>query len=206
MFKNLKKKFKMNNEKTQENSTDSIAEEQVSAENNTHSPSDEQKAPTDDAAENSAELIEKSISHEDEVKLLNEKYLRLYSDFENFRKRTIKERLDLINTAGEEFFKSILPVLDDFERAKKSMENSSDVSALKEGIELVQHKLKSTLQQKGLEEMISIKETFDPEIHEAITQFPAPSEDLKGKVVDELEKGYYLNGKVIRFAKVVVGN
>jgi molecular chaperone GrpE len=86
------------------------------------------------------------------------------------------------------------------------MENTTDIAAIKEGVDLVQHKLKSTLQQKGLEEMVSLEQTFDPEIHEAITQFPAPSDNLKGKVVDELEKGYYLNGKVIRFAKVVVGS
>jgi molecular chaperone GrpE len=206
MFKNLKKKFKMNNEKSQENSADSIAEEQITTGNNSESNSIEQENTTDDAAEKADEIVEQTPSHADEVKLLNEKYLRLYSDFENFRKRTLKERIDLTNTAGEAFFKAILPVLDDFERAKKSMENSTDIAAIKEGVELVQHKLKNTLQQKGLEEMVSLEQTFDPEIHEAITQFPAPSDDLKGKVVDELEKGYYLNGKVIRFAKVVVGN
>lgn len=206
MFKNLKKKFKMNNEKPQENSADSIAEEQITAGNNSESNSIEQENTTDDAAEKADEIVEQTASHADEVKLLNEKYLRLYSDFENFRKRTLKERIDLTNTAGEAFFKAILPVLDDFERAKKSMENSTDIAAIKEGVDLVQHKLKNTLQQKGLEEMVSLEQTFDPEIHEAITQFPAPSDNLKGKVVDELEKGYYLNGKVIRFAKVVVGS
>jgi molecular chaperone GrpE len=206
MFKNLKTKFKMNNEKTQENSGDSIADEQTSTENNTYTNSTQQESSTDDAAENTDEIVEQSNSQADEVKLLNEKYLRLYSDFENFRKRTLKERIDLTNTAGEAFFKAILPVLDDFERAKKSMENTTDIAAIKEGVDLVQHKLKSTLQQKGLEEMVSLEQTFDPEIHEAITQFPAPSDNLKGKVVDELEKGYYLNGKVIRFAKVVVGS
>jgi molecular chaperone GrpE len=206
MFKNLKKKFKMNNEKPQENSADSIAEEQITTGNNSESNSIEQENTTDDAAEKADEIVEQTASHADEVKLLNEKYLRLYSDFENFRKRTIKERIDLTNTAGEAFFKAILPVLDDFERAKKSMENSTDIAAIKEGVDLVQHKLKNTLQQKGLEEMVSLEHPFDPEIHEAITQFPAPSDNLKGKVVDELEKGYYLNGKVIRFAKVVVGS
>jgi molecular chaperone GrpE len=196
----------MNNEKPQENSADSIAEEQITTGNNSESNSIEQENTTDDAAEKADEIVEQTVSHADEVKLLNEKYLRLYSDFENFRKRTLKERIDLTNTAGEAFFKAILPVLDDFERAKKSMENSTDIAAIKEGVDLVQHKLKNTLQQKGLEEMVSLEQTFDPEIHEAITQFPAPSDNLKGKVVDELEKGYYLNGKVIRFAKVVVGS
>ena len=196
----------MNNEKPHENSADSIAEEQITTGNNSESNSIEQENTTDDAAEKADEIVEQTVSHADEVKLLNEKYLRLYSDFENFRKRTLKERIDLTNTAGEAFFKAILPVLDDFERAKKSMENSTDIAAIKEGVDLVQHKLKNTLQQKGLEEMVSLEQTFDPEIHEAITQFPAPSDNLKGKVVDELEKGYYLNGKVIRFAKVVVGS
>jgi molecular chaperone GrpE len=136
---------------------------------------------------------------------LNDKYLRLYSDFDNFRKRTSKEKLEFIQTAGEEVFKSILPVLDDFERAMKSTTETTDLKAITDGVNLVYNKLKSTLTQKGLEEMRSVGEVFNPDLHEAITNVPAPSEELKGKVVDELEKGYTLNGKIIRFAKVVIG-
>jgi len=135
----------------------------------------------------------------------NDKYLRLYSEFDNFRKRTAKERVELINTAGEDIFKSLLPVLDDFERAIKSNAETTDVKAVNDGVNLIFNKFKSTLTSKGLQEMKSHGETFDADIHEAITNVPAPSDDLKGKVVDELEKGYSLNGKIIRFAKVVIG-
>lgn len=137
---------------------------------------------------------------------LNDKYLRLFSDFDNYRKRTAKERMELAKTAGEDFFKAVLPVLDDFERGLKAMNEAADVNALKEGVDLIYNKLNNTLTARGLEPMISIGNTFDADIHEAITNIPAPSDDMKGKVVDELEKGYALNGKVIRYAKVIVGN
>jgi molecular chaperone GrpE len=137
---------------------------------------------------------------------LNDKYLRLYSEFDNFRKRTAKEKIDLMQTAGEDVYKSILPVLDDFERAIKSNAETTDVKAVNDGLHLIFNKFKSTLTQKGLEEMKSVGEAFNADIHEAITNIPAPSEELKGKVIDELEKGYSLNGKIIRFAKVVIGN
>ena len=136
---------------------------------------------------------------------INDKYLRLYSEFDNFRKRTAKEKIELIQSAGEDVFKSILPVLDDFERAMKSNTESTDVKAVNDGVNLIFSKLKSSLTQKGLSEMKTVGETFDADIHEAITNIPAPTDDLKGKVVEELEKGYSLNGKIIRFAKVVIG-
>ena len=136
----------------------------------------------------------------------NDKYLRLYSEFDNFRKRTSKEKIELMKTSGEEFFKAFLPVIDDFERAMKANENATDVKALAEGVQLIYNKFKGTLKQKGLEEMEAIGKPFDADLMEAITSIPAPSEDLKGKVVDEIEKGYSLNGKVIRFSKVVTGS
>ncbi len=136
---------------------------------------------------------------------LNDKYLRLYSDFDNFRKRTSKEKLDLIKTAGEDIYKSLLPVIDDFERAIKATQDVQDNDPVKEGILLIYNKLKNTLTAKGLEAFESIGKPFDADQHEAITNIPAPSEELKGKVVDEIEKGYLLNGKVIRYAKVIVG-
>ena len=143
---------------------------------------------------------------EEQIAELNDKYLRLFSDFDNYRKRTAKERMELAKTAGEDFFKAVLPVLDDFERGLKAMNEAADVNALKEGVDLIYNKLNNTLTARGLEPMISIGSTFDADIHEAITNIPAPSDDMKGKVVDELEKGYALNGKVIRYAKVIVGN
>ena len=149
------------------------------------------------------------ISVEEKLQLenaaLNDKYLRLFAEFDNYKRRTQKERVELLQTAGKDVVVSLLPVLDDFERALKATENATEVSAIRDGIMLVQTKLKSILSQKGLKELESINTVFDTDIHEAITKIPAPSDDLKGKVVDELEKGYTLNDKVIRFAKVVVG-
>jgi molecular chaperone GrpE len=135
----------------------------------------------------------------------NDKYLRLYSEFDNFRKRTAKERLDLIATAGQDVFKIIIPLLDDFERAIKNNENTEDLEAVKEGFKQIYNKTLSSATSKGLEAIVSTGTAFDADLHEAITNIPAPSEDLKGKVVDEVEKAYKLNGKVIRFAKVIVG-
>ena len=136
---------------------------------------------------------------------LNDKYLRLFAEFDNYKRRTQKERVELLQTAGKDVVVSLLPVLDDFERALKATENATEVTAIREGVMLVQTKLKSILSQKGLKELESLHTVFDTDIHEAITKIPAPNDDLKGKVVDELEKGYTLNDKVIRFAKVVVG-
>lgn len=135
----------------------------------------------------------------------NNKYLRLYAEFDNYKRRTTKERLELFQTAGKDVILSLLPVLDDFERALRSIENAAEVDSVKEGIILVQQKLKNILAAKGLKEMEAKGVVFDPDLHEAITNIPAPADDLKGKNIDELEKGYYLNDKVIRFAKVVVG-
>lgn len=136
---------------------------------------------------------------------VNDKYLRLYSDFENFRKQKIKERTELLQTAGADVLKNLLSVLDDFERAIASNEKTEDVGALKEGFKLIHSKLKSSLERQGLREIESTGMDFDTDLHEAITNIPAPTENLKGKVVDVAEKGYYLNDKVIRFAKVIVG-
>ncbi len=136
----------------------------------------------------------------------NDKYLRLYSEFDNFRKRSIKEKADIIKSGGEDVFKAVLPVIDDFERAMKASENATDVAAVSEGVHLIYNKFKNTLKQKGLEEMEAAGKVFDADIMEAITSIPSPTEDMKGKVIDEVEKGYSLNGKVIRFAKVVIGS
>lgn len=142
---------------------------------------------------------------QEKVDEINDKYLRLYSDFDNYRKRTIKERIELSKTASEEVIIELLPVLDDFERANKSNEASKDCEAIKDGINLIYSKFKSTLERNGLKSIEAIGKEFDTDYHEAITQIPAPSDDLKGKIVDEIEKGYQLNDKVIRFSKVVIG-
>lgn len=151
-------------------------------------------------------LEEKINELEENLAELNDKYLRLFSEFDNYRKRTNKEKIELIDTAATDVISELLPVLDDFERAFKANEAKSeeDQSNL-EGFKLIYNKLKGILSRRGLEPMKSMGETFDTDFHEALTNIPAPSEDLKGKVVDEVEKGYMLKGKVIRFAKVVVG-
>lgn len=137
---------------------------------------------------------------------MNDKYLRLFSEFDNFRKRTQKEKLELYKTASEDVMLALLPVLDDFERAQKVTEENGVDKNFQEGIELIYNKLKKTLSQKGLEPMDVMGQEFDTDYHEAITNIPAPTPDMKGKVVDVVENGYMLNDKVIRFAKVVVGN
>ena len=136
---------------------------------------------------------------------LNDKYLRLFSEFDNHRKRTAKEKLDLMATASENVIKDILPVLDDFERALQNMEKNGNETDL-QGVTLIFNKLKDTLKKKGLEEIEAMNADFNTDEHEALTMIPAPEEDKKGKVLDVIQKGYKLNGKVIRFARVVVGN
>lgn len=178
----------MNTENTSENAAENVE--------NTDAPTNE----TEQAAELSAE--EKL---QGEVQQLNDKYLRLYAEFDNYKRRTQKERVELLQTAGKDVIVSLLPVLDDFDRALKAMETATDVAPVKEGILLVSTKLKNTLAQKGLKDVDSINQPFDTDFHEAITNIPAPTEKLKGKVLDEVEKGYTLNDNVIRFAKVVVG-
>jgi molecular chaperone GrpE len=136
---------------------------------------------------------------------LNDRFLRLYAEFENFRRRSNKERLDVISSANAGLLKDLLPVLDDFDRAISNNDQVNDVEVLKEGFVLIQNKFKSILDAKGLKVMNAKGEVFDSELHEAIANIPVSEEEQKGKVIDDIEKGYYLNDKVIRFAKVVVG-
>ena len=140
-----------------------------------------------------------------ELQEQKDKYLRLIAEFDNFKRRNAKERIELIQTAGREVITSMLDVLDDCDRAEKQLQTTTDINIAKEGIQIVFNKLRTTLQSKGLKAMESIQTEFDTEKHEAITEIPAPTEDLKGKVLDEVTKGYYLNDKIIRHAKVVVG-
>jgi molecular chaperone GrpE len=161
---------------------------------------------TDNADGNNDTTAEKVLTEADQIVVLNDKYLRLYSEFDNYRKRTNKEKLDLISTASAGVLKDMLSVMDDFERAMANNVNVDDSLALKEGFQLIYNKFKSILEAKGLKQMVVKGELFDADIHEAIANIPAPSEELKNKVIDDVEKGYYLNDKLIRFAKVVVGN
>lgn len=154
-----------------------------------------------DPIEEDAELE----SLKSELEDTKDKLLRKVAEFDNFKRRNAKERLELIQTAGREVISELLDVLDDCERAQKQMETSKDISAIKEGVMLVFNKLRNTLQARGLKPMDTLNTEFNPDLHEAITEIPAPSEELKGKVIDEVMKGYYLNDKIIRHAKVVVG-
>ena len=202
MMKNkIKKLFNM-----ETNTQDKVVE---GIENTEQTAESQENKTVETEIESNEETVETPVNAEEELKIklaeANDKFLRLYSEFDNFRKRTAREKIELSKTAGEDIFKTILPVLDDFERGLKSVETATDIEAVKEGMNLIFQKMRSTMQQKGLTEMKSIGETFDADIHEAITNIPAADETMKGKVVDELEKGYLLNGKVIRFAKVIVG-
>ena len=134
-----------------------------------------------------------------------DKYIRLYSEFENYRKRTAKEKIDIITNASENLLKEILPVIDDFERAIINNKEVKEAKTIKEGFELIHNKLYKTLTNQGLKPMDALHKEFDPDIHEAITKVPAPKKKLKGKIIDVIEKGYTINDKVIRFAKVVIG-
>ena len=140
-----------------------------------------------------------------ELQTEKEKYLRLSADFDNYRKRTLKEKIEMTKLAGEEIYIKILPVLDDLERAMKSIEEARELEAVKQGMLLIHSKFKEYLNQQGVKEIEAMHQDFDTDVHEAVTQIPSEDKKLKGKIVDVIEKGYYLNDKVIRYSKVVIG-
>ena len=175
------------------------------AEKQTKQEEEELKKSTEVKEENAENIEHQDEGVGDPVQLEKEKYLRLYSEFENFRRRTNKERIDWMQNASKDIIKELLSIIDDMERGIKALKDAGNESAV-EGMELIYKKLFSTLEKKGLKPMTSVGEDFDSEIHEAVTQFAAPTPEMKGKVIDEIEKGYFLNDKVLRFAKVVVGN
>ena len=142
-----------------------------------------------------------------EIDEWKDKYLRLFSEFDNFRKRTSRERIDLLKSASADLIIQLIPVIDDFERALKSLDKNNELTApYHHGMELIYNKFSALLSKQGLKPMVTKDQVFDTDFHEALTNIPAPTEEMKGKVVDEIEKGYLLNEKVIRYAKVVVGN
>ena len=163
------------------------------------------KKPKAKTKKSDKDLHEKIDELEGNLAELNDKYLRLFSEFDNYRKRTIKEKIELIKNASEDIIRDLLPVIDDFERALNSIEEFGITINTSEGIKLIFNKLMTILEKRGLKQMKSFGEEFNTDFHEAVTSIPAPSEDQKGKVIDVIEKGYLLNDKVIRFAKVVIG-
>lgn len=210
MSKGKNKFFDSKKEKTENKKEENMSEETL---NNTAD------LPVESEDLSGAEMKEEKIEEKKEevqeinqeeelqkqVKELQDKYIRLMADFDNFRKRSLKERTELIKTAGEDILVNILPVIDDFERGLQAMELTEDVVALKQGVSLIYNKFREFLNQRGVKEIESKNTEFNVDLHDAITKIPAPEEALKGKVVDVIQKGYFLNEKVIRFAKVVVG-
>lgn len=177
-------------------------------ESNTDNPNMESKENQEesDAVSNEEDM---SDSTEDswEAKFLEmqDRYLRLHAEFDNYRKRTNKERIEIVSTANAGILKDLIPILDDFERATTFNDTATEIESVKEGFSLIHNKYKGILESKGLKPMASKGEVFDSELHEAIANIPAESEDMKGKIIDDVEKGYTLHDKVVRFAKVVVG-
>ena len=182
-------------------------------ENNNYSPENNEGVDINtDENQNGTTHLNEPVAEESEMEKLKaeleeakDKYLRKVAEFENFKRRNAKEKIELIQTAGRDVITDMLDVLDDCDRAQKQLDASEDTAAIKEGIMLVFNKLRNTLQNRGVKAMETLHQEFNADLHEAITEIPAPSEKLKGKVIDEVMKGYYLNDKIIRFAKVVVG-
>lgn len=185
-------------------STDRMATEEVKNEVNQQQENNIENQSVENNSEQASEQSELDKAKADAAEW-KDKYVRLYAEFDNYKRRTSKERIDLLKTANEELMVSLIPVLDDFDRALKNIPSTEENKALREGVDLIYHKFNKTLLQKGLLPMNAQGELFNSELHEAITQIPSPTEDMKGKVVDEVEKGYYLGDKVIRYAKVVIG-
>lgn len=199
-LKTDKESMKKKNE-AQENEEvvkDNIATEETEANETTEAQNEEEiEEPIELTAEEKLTI---------EVAEAKDKYLRLYSEFENFRRRNAKEKIDLIKTASQDLMADLIPTIDDFERAQQANQKQEDIEVVKEGFVLIQKKLLKTLESKGLKLMKTEKGTdFDSELHEAVTQFPVDDDKLKGKIIDTVEKGYFLGEKVVRFAKVVIG-
>lgn len=183
-------------------STESV--ENVDGLNDEQAQSQTEENQADEDSENSSEQDELSVV-KNELEELKDKHLRLQAEFDNYRRRTLKEKAELISSAGEKVLKDLLPVIDDLDRAMESTATAQDVAAVREGLDLIVNKFQNFLKNNGVSEIEAKEQDFDADKHEAVTKFPAPSEDLKGKVIDVVQKGYMLNGKVMRFAKVVVG-
>lgn len=167
---------------------------------------EQETAQVEENQEVEAEVVKEEPTPEELLQAEKDKFLRLFAEFENYKKRTTRERIELFKTAGQEVMTSLLPVVDDFERALSHIEEDKEAEELRKGVLLIYQKFYNTLEQKGLSKIeTNAGDVFDAEIHEAITQIPAPSEDLKGKVIDCVEKGYKLGDKIIRYPKVVIG-
>ncbi len=204
MFKKIRNK--MNKKEHTEDLQDQHTQAAANENEEVRIEQEQQENDKQDNTEPTAEQVEQAAEDvQEQINELKDKYLRLFAEFENYKRRTVKERLEMMKTAAQDTMTALLPILDDFDRAKKTAEDNDKPEEFSEGIQLVYNKLHNTLKQKGLKAMDTNGQPFDPELHEAMTEIPAPSEDMKGKIVDTIERGYWLNDKIIRHAKVVVG-
>lgn len=194
----------MTKTKTKDSKEKEVEEKNIEVKENTKSKEDKEKSSKKSDKKNKKKSKTEDFEHK--YNEISDKYIRLTAEFDNFRKRSLKEKMELVKFAGEDILINILPVMDNFERAMKSMQNESKENVVKEGIELIYNNFKEFLSQHGIKEIEAIGNDFNTDLHEAITKIPATEEDQKGKVIDVIEKGYELHGKVIRFAKVVVGD
>ena len=196
MVKKAENADKQQDKKTEsgENVKQDLAQEEV----------EEREAAEESGAEEEEEPV-KEPTAEEKLADLQDRYLRLSAEYDNFRKRTLKEKIDLQKSANENLLQALLPVADDFDRAMQSVEEAKDIQAVKEGMTLILGKFIGFLNQQGVREIEAVHREFDTDLHEAITKIPAPTKKLKGKIVDVVQKGYYLNDKVLRFSKVVIG-
>ncbi len=190
--------------------TENQKEEQEKTEGQEASVEQEEKqkeAKESDKEKKKSEKATEKQEKTDQEKLqeMQDKYLRLTAEYDNYRKRTLKEKMELTKSAGEDILNGLLPVMDDFERALQSIDDSDDLEAVKKGIHLIYSKFKDFMKQNGVKEIEAKEQEFDTDKHEAVSKIPAPSEELKGKVVDVVQKGYYLNDKILRYSKVVIG-
>ncbi len=200
--KDINKNTKNMNDKKEKNDKNK-SEIKNKADKNKKDNKNKSKTKKSSKAKNKAEDKIKEL--EEKINELNDRYLRLVAEYDNYRKRTLKEKTELIKTAGEDTLINFLPVMDNIDRAKKSVDEAKDIEAVKEGINLIYKHLYNFLKERGIKEIKAVGEVFDTDLHEALTKVPAAEDDMKGKVVDVIEKGYKMNDKVLRYAKVVVG-
>lgn len=204
-----KKNAEVTEEKVKNQAKQATTEETPEKEDKTTDNKKEEEAPKEEKKSSKKKKLNKKDQEIEDlgIKLseVSDKYIRLSAEFDNYRKRTLKEKSDILKTAGGAVLEGLLPVVDDFERGIQHMDTAEDVAAVKEGVELIYAKFKEYLKIKGIQEMEALNQDFDTDFHEALTKIPAPSKKLKGKVVDVIQKGYKIDDKVIRFAKVVIG-
>ena len=212
----MKKKFRdqqesndKDNNKPTENKDNSYNPEQNNDRNPENSVYGDEAGSASEISEDIEDAADRLVSEvkatEEKLSEMQEKYIRLSAEFDNYRKRTLREKMDLSKYAAEDLFRKIIPIMDDFERALSHMETSSDCTSMKDGIDLIYSKFSEFLKQNGIKEIESLNTNFDVDLHEAIAKVPVEEEEMKGKVVDVVQKGYYIQDKVLRFSKVVVG-